>query len=157
MRIKIDDVRNQQVINLLEEHLRHMYETTPAESVHALDLEALRAPDITFWCAWEDQSLMGCGALKVLTPTSGEIKSMRTASQHLRQGVASHILKTILDEARARNYQALFLETGANSDFKAARNLYQQFGFTNVGPFANYKEDPNSTFMRCQFAEIPEN
>ena len=123
---------------------------SPPESVHALDLAALRKPDITFWCAWQDAALLGCGALKELDPFHGEIKSMRTASAHLRKGVATRLLAHILDEARRRSYRRLSLETGSMQAFTPARSLYTRLGFRPCGPFAAYVEDPHSVFMTME-------
>jgi putative acetyltransferase len=147
MEIRIDDLRGPQIAQLLAEHLRNMYEITPAESVHALPLEKLRSPDVTFWTVWRDGELLGCGALKELDPQHGEIKSMRTASGHLRQGVASALMRHILAEAKRRSYRRLSLETGSMAEFAPARKLYERFGFDYCGPFGEYREDPNSSFM----------
>jgi putative acetyltransferase len=124
-----------------------MYASSPPESVHALDLEALRRPEITMWSAWQGRELLGCGALKALEPGHGEIKSMRTAAAHLRKGVASAILRAMIDEARRREYRRLSLETGSGEPFAAARALYARFGFKPCGPFTGYVEDPFSFFM----------
>ena len=99
MEIRIDDVRSPAVLRLLQEHLQSMALHSPPESVHALDVDALRAPNVTFWCAWHGEHLMGCGALKELDAGHGEIKSMRTVTQHLRKGVAAGLLRHILEEA----------------------------------------------------------
>ena len=124
-----------------------MYEISPPESVHALDLAALRKPEITFWTAWRDAELLGCGALKELDPTHGEIKSMRTASARRRTGVGRAVLAHIVAEARARSYSRLSLETGSMEAFAPARRLYETFGFTYCPPFGDYADDPNSVFM----------
>lgn len=147
MQINIDDLRGPEVKALLEEHLRSMFELSPPESVHALDLEKLRKPGITFWTAWSGAELLGCGALKELTPSHGEIKSMRTANAHRRKGVARAMLGTIVDGARKRSYARLSLETGSHPAFQPAQDLYASFGFEHCGPFADYPEDPNSVFM----------
>jgi putative acetyltransferase len=147
LQIREDDLTGKKIADLLREHLEHMYEITPPESVHALDLKALRSPNITFWSAWEGDELLGCGALKELDPTSGEIKSMRTAKAHRRRGVASKILEHIIAEAKRRAYDRLNLETGSMAEFAAARALYTQYGFEYRGPFADYTDDPNSVFM----------
>lgn len=147
MHIRIDDLSGPEVAALLAEHLRGMHEHSPPESIHALPLERLRAPEITFWTAWEDSVLLGCGALKELDPTHGEIKSMRTVRTHLRTGVASAILRVILDEAQRRGYSQLSLETGSMAAFEPARALYARFGFAYCGPFGDYRDDPNSVFM----------
>ena len=147
MTIKVDDLRGKEIAGLLEEHLHSMTLHSPPESIHALDLEALRKPEITFWSAWEDTQLLGCGALKELAADHGEVKSMRTASSHLRKGVASKLLHHILQEARHRSYRQVSLETGSMKAFEPAHNLYTDFGFSQCPPFADYREDRNSIFM----------
>jgi putative acetyltransferase len=147
MDIREDDLTGKKIADFLREHLTNMYEITPPESVHALDLEALRSPDITFWTAWEGDELLGCGALKELDPSSGEIKSMRTVRAYRRRGIASKILEHIIKEAKQRAYDCLYLETGALSEFTPARALYLRYGFEYRGCFANYVDDPNSVFM----------
>ena len=147
LHIREDDLRDERIARFLREHLDDMHEITPPESVHALDLEALRAPDITFWSAWEGDELLGCGALKELDSTRGEIKSMRTAKAHRGRGVGSKILEHIIEEAKRRGYNCLNLETGSMSEFASARALYQRYGFEYRGPFAHYIDDPNSVFM----------
>ena len=147
MLIRLDDLAGPEIRALLEEHLRSMHEISPPESVHALDLAALRKPEITFWTAWRDAELLGCGALKELDPTHGEIKSMRTASARRRTGVGRAVLAHIVAEARARSYSRLSLETGSMEAFAPARRLYETFGFTYCPPFGDYADDPNSVFM----------
>jgi putative acetyltransferase len=147
MKIEIDDLSRTEIKALLNEHLHGMYELSPPESVHALDLEKLRAPDITFWTAWEGSLLLGCGALKELDPKHGEVKSMRTPNARRRQGAGRAILAHIVSIARSRGYERLSLETGSMDAFKPAHRLYESFGFTFCGPFGEYVEDPNSVFM----------
>ena len=147
MDIRIDDLTGDAVARLLSEHHEEMHEHSPPESIHALDLDGLRAPDVTFWSAWVDGALAGCGALKELDSSHGEIKSMRTTYSHRRQGVAAKILQHILDEAASRSYTRLSLETGSMEAFAPARNLYERVGFEICGPFADYMSDPNSVFM----------
>ena len=147
MNIKIDDLTGSEIQALLQEHLDSMKLYSPPESIHALDLEALRKPEITFWTVWDNAELLGCGALKELDPQHGEIKSMRTAARHRRQGVATAMLTHILEEARQRGYKRLSLETGSNEAFAPARSLYAAFGFTYCDPFADYRLDPYSVFM----------
>ena len=127
---------------------------SPPESVHALPLEGLRKPEITFWTAWEKSELLGFGALKELDSQHGEIKSMRTSSRHLRKGVAAALLNYILDEAAGRGYRRLSLETGSMKAFEPARRLYARTGFIFCGPFADYVEDPNSVFMTKELSLI---
>lgn len=150
MEIKVDDLSGEEVHELLREHLRNMHLHSPPESVHALDLDGLRRPDITFWTAWEGGELLGCGALKELDPRHGEIKSMRTAAAHLRRGVARRMLAHIVEEARRRGYRRLSLETGSAEAFGPARGLYADFGFAYCGPFDGYAEDPYSVFMTME-------
>ena len=147
MRIEVDDLTHPQVIALLEEHLANMYELSPPESVHALDLGKLRQPEITFWSVWEGDSLVGCGALKQLSPRHGEIKSMRTPKSIRRRGAGRAMLAHIIDVARQRGYERLSLETGTQPGFAPAQTLYTSFGFTPCAPFADYRDDPHSFFM----------
>jgi putative acetyltransferase len=147
LQIREDDLTGKEIAHLLREHLEDMHEITPPESVHALDLDALRSPDITFWSAWEGDELLGCGALKELDSRSGEVKSMRTAKTHRSRGVASKILEHIIKEAKRRAYDCLNLETGAMPEFAPARAFYIRYGFAYRGPFAEYVDDPNSVFM----------
>jgi putative acetyltransferase len=147
MRIEIDDPEAPDVKALLEEHLRSMYELSPPESVHALEVGRLKADDITFWTARDGDALLGCGALKELDPSHGEVKSMRTISSMRRKGVGRSILSHILAVGRSRGYIRISLETGSTEAFRAAQKLYESFGFTYCGPFADYRPDPNSVFM----------
>jgi len=150
MQIELDNLSRHEVHALLREHLANMYELSPPESVHALDLTKLRAPDITFWTIWDQSLLLGCGALKELTPTHGEVKSMRTPHSLRRRGAGRAILAHIVAEARSRGYRRLSLETGSMQAFEPALRLYQSFGFTFCGPFADYQADPNSVFMSLE-------
>jgi putative acetyltransferase len=145
--IRVDDLSGREIALLLEEHMRGMHEHSPPESVHALPLEQLRRPEITFWSVWQGVELMGCGALKQLDSRHGEIKSMRTATAHLRKGVAAKLLEHIVAEAKRRAYRRLSLETGSMAAFAPARALYARFGFQPCGPFGDYIDDPNSVFM----------
>ena len=145
--IRKDPLDSPAVLALLREHLATLAPTAPAESRHALDLDGLRAPDVTFWSIWDGPALAGFGALKELSPDHGEVKSMRTAQAYMRQGVASAILRHIIAESRRRGYTRLSLETGSMDFFAPAHQLYRSFGFTTCEPFGAYKPDPNSTFM----------
>jgi len=152
MRIEVDDLSRPQVHDLLKEHLANMYELSPPESVHALDLSKLRAPDITFWSVWDGATLVGCGALKQMSATEGEIKSMRTPKALRRRGAGRAVLEHIIAEAKRRGYRRLNLETGSQDGFIPARTLYESFGFTYCGPFGDYRPDPNSAFMTMELA-----
>lgn len=143
----MDDLSGVQVKALIAEHLQGMAADSPPESIHALNLDGLKEPEITFWCAWEGDDLLGCGAIKELDPAHAELKSMRTASAHLRKGVARKILAHIMDVAVERGYKRVSLETGSMDSFIPARKLYEDFGFEYCEPFADYTLDPNSAFM----------
>ncbi len=147
MQIRAGQLDRPEVIALLREHLRGMAELSPPESIHALDLDGLRHPDVSFWSAWEGEDLLGCGALKRLDSRQGEIKSMRTAGAHRRRGVAAAMLEHLIGEAVRRQYGWLSLETGSMEGFEPARRLYARYGFHYCGPFADYRDDPHSVFM----------
>ena len=147
MMIERDDLTRQEVRALLEEHLQDMHSLSPAESVHALDMEKLRQPDIDFWTAWDGPTLLGCGALRQLSGVHGEIKSMRSPKALRRRGAGRAILQHILKAASARGLQRLSLETGSAVAFHPAHRLYESAGFVRCGPFGDYLEDANSIFM----------
>ena len=151
MKIEIDDLSRPEVHALLDEHLQSMHQLSPPESVHALDLEKLRQPRITFWTAWEGPLLLGCGALK--EASHGEVKSMRTPTALRRQGAGRAILAHLVAVAGFRSYARLSLETGSTDAFLPARRLYERFGFSYCGPFGDYQDDPNSVFMTLDLLE----
>ena len=150
MHIEIDDLSRPQVQALLQEHLDNMYELSPPEQVFALDLSKLRVPEITVWTIWDDRQLLGCGALKELTPFHGEIKSMRTPNAARGKGAGRELLQHIVAVARDRDYRMLSLETGSHPAFEPAHNLYRSHGFSVSGPFGTYLPDPHSVFMQLQ-------
>ncbi len=150
MNIIVDNLQSAAVIGLLEEHLADMAKHSPPESVHALDLSALKSTDVTFWTVWEDSELLGCGALKELNGKHAEIKSMRTANAHQGKGVAATLLTHIIKEADTRKLGRLSLETGSMDAFKPAHSLYKKFGFNECEPFGDYVEDPFSVFMTLE-------
>jgi putative acetyltransferase len=147
MKIELDDLSRPAIHALLNEHLRSMHELSPPESVHALDLERLRRPEISFWSAWDGETLLGCAALKELDLRHGEVKSMRTPTDRRRTGAGRALLGHIIETARARGYERLSLETGPVAGFEAAHRLYESAGFTRTGPFGEYTDDPFSVFM----------
>lgn len=148
MHITLDDPARADVYALLDEHLKNMHELSPPESVHALDVSKLKQPEISFWSVRDDSGqLLGVGALKQLSPTHGEIKSMRTPAARRRTGAGRAVLNHIVAEARQRGYTRLSLETGPADTFAAAHRLYLSAGFVECGPFADYKPDPFSVFM----------
>ncbi len=147
MEIIVDDLTGPAIAAFLEEHIQDMRAITPLESKHALDLDALRRPEITFWSVYDGDRLVGSGAIKMLGDGHAEVKSMRTAPDRRGSGIASVMLEHIFAEAKALGVSRLSLETGATSPFEPARRLYGKFGFEYCGPFADYKLDPNSVFM----------
>ncbi len=147
IRVQIDDLSSPEAQQLITEHLSGMHSNSPAGSVHALALQSLRSPDVSFWTAWMGGALCGCGALKQLDSVSGEIKSMRTRSAYLKQGVAQAVLDEILRTAAQRGYARLYLETGTGPAFDAAHALYCRNGFDWCGPFADYTATDFNVFM----------
>ena len=145
--IQLDDLTGSEIALFLEAHLQDMRSVSPPESKHALDLEGLRKPEVSFWTVYDTGKLVGCGALKQLSPRHGEIKSMRVDSHCRGKGIASKLLQHIITIARERGYQRLSLETGAMDFFRPAHALYRKNGFVETHAFADYKEDPNSKFM----------
>lgn len=153
MRIELDDPSRPDVLALLDEHLRNMRELSPPESVHALDVSGLQRADVSFWSVREGDTLLGCGALKQLDPQHGELKSMRTPQALRRRGAGRAMLAHLIEEARRRGYTQLSLETGSMEAFRPAWQLYGSFGFNYCGPFADYREDPNSVFMTLELSD----
>jgi len=145
--LRIDDLSSPEVQSLIAEHLAAMHGNSPPGHVNALALEGLRRPDITFWSAWQDGRLCGCGALKELDAATGEVKSMRTRAAYLRQGVGRAILGHIVQTAESRGYRRLYLETGTGSAFAAAHTLYLRNGFNWCGPFGEYEATDFNVFM----------
>jgi putative acetyltransferase len=140
----LDDPR---VIELLNNHLTRARAETAPGSAHALDLSGLRAPDVTFWSAWDGDLLAGVGALRELSPDHGEVKSMHTVESMRRKGIGAAILRHIISWAQARGMTRLSLETGSWPYFAPARALYARYGFVECPPFGDYRPDPNSVFM----------
>ena len=147
LNIKIDPLKDGRVVALLEEHLIDMRRESPPESVHALDTDKLNDPSLTFWSCYDSSATLGCIALKELSSTEAEIKSMRTSTHARGLGVATELLTTLIREAKSRGYTVLRLETGSMDFFIPARKLYEKFGFSYREPFGDYHNDPNSLFM----------
>ncbi|KMS84286.1 GNAT family N-acetyltransferase [Prauserella rugosa] len=145
--IVVDDLSGPAVVAFLDDHVRQMRAISPEGSSHALDLDGLRPPDVTVWSVLDGDDVVGCGALKVLGGGEGELKSMRTAPERARSGIASALLRHILADAAARGLTRVSLETGSTEFFLPARRLYERFGFTYCDPFADYVPDPHSVFM----------
>lgn len=151
LEVRLDDLSGNAIADLLRGHLAFAAQNSPDGAVHALDLDGLRQPDVTFWSVWQDTQLLGCGAIRQLSPTHGELKSMRTATGHLRKGVATTLLQHMLEVAKQRGYTRLSLETGNNEAFAPARALYSRFGFAPCPPFGNYVADG---FSLCMTREL---
>lgn len=147
VRVVVDDLSSAASQALIAEHLAGMQQFSPPGSVHALAVERLRTPDITFWTAWIGDALCGCGALKALDAISGEVKSMRTRSTHLKRGVGQAVLDEIMRTAAARGYAKLYLETGTGAAFDAAHALYRKNGFVPCGVFGDYVATDFNCFM----------
>jgi len=147
VQIRIDDLTDPRIAEFLDEHLQDMRRISPPESVHALDLERLKKPEITFWSVWSGADLVGCGALNRLDAEHVELKSMRTSMSSRRTGIGKLILEHIMSEARRLGYKRLSLETGSMPFFEPARSLYASYGFARCAPFAAYREDPYSVCM----------
>jgi len=145
--IAIDDPAHSEVVALLADHLADMHATSPAESVHALDVSGLLDPAVTFWTARRDGSVLGCAALKELAPDHGEVKSMRTTAAARGAGIGAALVRHVINEAGARGYAHLSLETGSQDFFAPARRLYARHGFVECGPFGDYRDDPYSVFF----------
>ncbi|HEU5475338.1 MAG TPA: GNAT family N-acetyltransferase [Actinophytocola sp.] len=147
MRIVVDDLSGTEIAEFLNEHVREMLSITPPESKHALDLDGLRRPEVTFWSMMDGDVLVGCGAIKRLDAEHAELKSMRTATTRKRGGIASRLLEHILAEARRMGFTRISLETGSADFFRPARSLYEKYGFGYCEPFGDYRLDPHSVFM----------
>lgn len=145
--VRPDDLTHPEVRSLIAEHLAGMHANSPAEHVHALAIDGLRHPSVTFWSAWQGDRLCGCGALKALDERNGEVKSMRTRTAFLRQGVGQAVLDEITRTARTRGYERLWLETGTGTAFEAAHALYRRNGFEDCGAFGEYRANAFSAFM----------
>lgn len=147
LEIRVDDLSGDAVRSLIASHLDGMHDSSPPESVHALDIDGLRHPSITFWSAWIDGALAGMGALKALDAERGELKSMRVDDRFRGSGVGRALLRHIMAAARERGMTSLWLETGSPDEFLPAQRLYESEGFTVCDPFDAYTDDPMSVFM----------
>ena len=147
MRIDVDDLTSSATIEFLEDHVSQLRALSPPESSHALDLAGLRVPGVMFWSARDGDRVVGCAALKTLDDTHAEVKSMRTAADRARRGIASRLLTTVIEHAQEGGFTRLSLETGAEEFFAPARALYARHGFVHCEPFADYRPDPLSVFM----------
>jgi putative acetyltransferase len=154
IRITIGDFKDPRVVDLVCIHRATARAETAVGSAHALDLAELQAPNISFWTIWDDQVLLGCGALKTLSSDHGEVKTMHTAQFMRRGGIGSTMLRHIIATARARGMSRLSLETGASDYFRPARAFYKSHGFRECAPFGDYVLDPNSIFLSLNLREL---
>ena len=137
---------NSEVNNLLKKHFIELRSVSPAGSTHVLDIDGLKDPSIKFWSLWENNKLVGCGALKFLEKNHGEFKSIRVADEFKKKGIGERIINHLIEEAKKLKISKLSIETGAGDFFLPARNLFSKFGFKKCPPFAHYKEDTNSCY-----------
>jgi len=147
IKIALDDLSDGKVIALLQKHRQEMLKHSPSESVHALDIDAMKAPNLTFWVASVNGMVAGCGALKQLDNEHAELKSMKVSDEFVGKGVGRALLSFLLTEARKQSYQRLSLETGVMDAFIPARTLYQSVGFIECAPFDDYTYDEHSVCM----------
>ena len=144
---------NSHVDELLKKHFVELRSVSPEGSAHVLDIKGLKDSTIKFWSLWEENQLIGCGALKFLNKEHGEFKSIRLADKFRKKGKGIKIIKHLIDEAKRLNIKKISLETGAGNFFKPARELFVLCGFKNCEPFAHYKEDVNSVYMSLQISK----
>ena len=138
---------NSEVNDLLKKHFIELRSVSPAGSTHVVDIEGLKDPSIKFWSLWENNKLIGCGALKFLEKDHGEFKSIRVADEFRKKGIGKRIINHLIEEAKKLEISKLSIETGAGEFFLPARNLFSKFGFKTCPPFAHYKNDPNSCYF----------
>ncbi|QXQ07693.1 GNAT family N-acetyltransferase [Sphingosinicellaceae bacterium] len=150
MIVRPDDLTGDAIGALLRHHLEEAHRNSPPGSVFAFDIERLKAPDVTFWSAWEGDALLGCGALREVAPDHGEVKSMRTAPEHVRKGVGAAILDQLIDAAKARGYRRLSLETGSGAAYESALGLYRRRGFTSGAAFGGYVGSDFNQFFHLE-------
>ena len=141
---------NPEVDELLKNHFIELRSVSPAGSTHVLDIDGLKDPSIKFWSLWENEKLMGCGALKFLNENHGEFKSIRVADKFRKNGMGEKIISHLIDQAKQIGIKKLSTETGAGEFFAPARKLFKKFGFKKCKPFAHYKEDPNSCYYNLK-------
>lgn len=153
MQIKEDDLSGADIRKLLTTHFSDAQHQNPKGLSHALDIQALKHPNISFWSVWDDEALMGCGALRELSSELGEIKSVHTHTDHRRKGVSTYLMQHIIEVGRDRGYESIKLETHPTDAYAAARALYERLGFDYCGPFGLYEVNPNSVFMCLDLSE----
>ena len=137
---------NPEVNELLNKHFIELRSVSPEGSAHVLDITGLKDQSIKFWSLWDNNQLIGCGALKFLEKNHGEFKSIRVADKFRKSGIGEKIIEHLVEEAKKLEISKLSIETGAGDFFIPARKLFSKFGFKKCIPFAHYKEDPNSCY-----------
>ena len=147
MKSIVGNFDNLEVNDLLKKHFVELRSVSPAGSTHVLDIDGLKDPSIKFWSLWENNKLIGCGALKFLEKDHGEFKSIRVADEFRKKGIGERIINHLIDEAKKLEISKLSIETGAGEFFAPARKLFNKFGFKKSEPFAHYKVDPNSCYF----------
>ena len=135
------------VNELLRKHFIELRAASPEGSAHVLDIEGLQVSSIRFWSFWDDDKLMGCGALKFLDPNHGEFKSIRLNDDYRKKGNGKKLIDRLIEEAKKLKINRISIETGAGKFFKPARKLFNSCGFKPCAPFAHYKEDVNSLYL----------
>ena len=145
---------NTEVNELLTKHFIELRAASPEGSAHVLDIPGLKVPSIKFWCLWDDQKLIGCGALKFLDKEHGEFKSIRIHDSFRNQGQGINVINHLINEAKKLKIQRLSIETGAGDFFIPARKLFKKTGFNVCEPFAHYKEDTNSVYLTMHINNI---
>ena len=147
MKSIVGNFDNLEVNDLLKKHFVELRSVSPAGSTHVLDIDGLKDPSIKFWSLWENNKLIGCGALKFLEKGHGEFKSIRVADEFRKKGIGERIINHLIEEAKKLEISKLSIETGAGEFFAPARKLFNKFGFKKSEPFAHYKVDPNSCYF----------
>ena len=139
-----------EVNELLKKHFIELRAASPEESTHVLDIPGLKAPSIKFWSLWDDNKLLGCGALKFLDKEHGEFKSIRIHDNFRRQNIGVKLIEHLVIEAKKLKIKRISIETGAGKFFEPARKLFEKCKFKPCKPFAHYKSDPNSLYYTLQ-------
>jgi len=142
------------VNELLKKHFIELRSVSPEGSAHVLDIPGLKVDSIKFWSLWENNQLIGCGALKFLDDSHGEFKSIRIADKFRKNGLGIKIIEHLINEAKKLNIKKISVETGSGEFFSSARKLFKKFGFESCKPFAHYKEDPNSCYFSLDIKKI---
>ena len=145
---------NNQVDQLLKKHFIELRSVSPADSCHVLDIDGLKVSSIKFWSLWDNDKLIGCGALKFLEEGHGELKSIRVAESFRNKGYGIKVIQHLILEAQKLNIKKISLETGAGKFFLPARKLFEKCGFENCKPFDKYKENPDSCYMCLQISHF---